>query len=90
MEAILIHNTYIQLLTLENRFSSLPACHSARRACPELQNPLLQKAKGNSLHGEKAPVSGRMRGDGKVLFHGPHPPSATVPTVPEDKGYCQQ
>ena len=55
MEAILIHNTYIQLLTLENRFSSLPACHSARRACPKLQNPLFQKAKENLLPGEKVP-----------------------------------
>ena len=56
MEEISIHKTSIQLLTLENTFSSLPACHSARRACPELQNPLLQKAKENLLPGEKAPV----------------------------------
>ena len=56
MEEISIHKTSIQLLTLENTFSSLPACHSARRACPELQNPLLQKAKGNLLPGEKVPV----------------------------------
>ena len=44
MEEISIHKTSIQLLTLENTFSSLPACHSARRACPELQNQLSQKA----------------------------------------------
>ena len=32
-------------------FQSLtsPSCHSARRACPELQNPLSQKAKGSLL-----------------------------------------
>ena len=26
-------------------------------------------------------------GWGKVLFHGPHPPSATVPPLPEGEGY---
>ena len=31
-------------------------CHSARRACPELQNPLCQLAKENLLPGEKVPV----------------------------------
>ena len=69
-------------------FQSLtsPSCHSARRACPELQNPPFQKAKENLLPGEKVP-EGRMRGEEKVLFHGPHPPSATVPTVPEGEGY---
>ena len=56
MEEISIHKTSIQLLTLENTFSSLPACHSARRACPELQNPLFQKPKENLLPGEKVPV----------------------------------
>ena len=79
MEAISIHKTSIQLLTLENQFSLLPACHSARRACPELQNPLSQKVKENLLPGEKVSVSWRMRGVRKVLFPGPHPPSATVP-----------
>ena len=64
MEEISIHKTSIQLLTLENRFSSLPACHSARMACPELQNPLFQKAKENLLPWEKVPLSGRMRGEG--------------------------
>ena len=39
-----------------------PSCHSARRACPELENPLFQKAKNNLLPGEKVPVSERMRG----------------------------
>ena len=84
MEAILIHKTSIQLLTLENRFSSLPVCHSARRACPELQNPLLQKAKGNLLPGEKVPVSGRMRDGEKGIFPEPHPASMKIASVPED------
>jgi len=45
----------------------LPACHSASRACPELQNPLSQKAKENLLPGEKVPFRAD---DGwrKVLF----------------------
>ena len=96
MEEISIHKTSIQLLTLENTFSSLPACHSARRACPELQNPLSQKATENLLPGEKAPVSGRMRGGKKKsslpLAHLPRP-SPTVcdgPHVQEDEGYCQE
>ena len=87
MEKISIHKTSIQLLTLENTFSSLPACHSARRACPELQNPLLQRAKENLLCGKEEPVSGRMRGGEKGLSPNPHPSSATVPTVPEDDSY---
>ena len=39
-------------------FSTLTSssCHSARRACPELQNPLYQKAKENLLPGEKVPI----------------------------------
>ena len=45
MEEISIHKTSIQLLTIENRFSSLPTCHSARRACPELQYLLFSIAK---------------------------------------------
>jgi len=52
-----------------------------------LQNPLFQKAKENLLPGEKVPVSGRMRGVWKVLFQGPHPPSVTVPPLPESEGY---
>ena len=87
MEKISIHKTSIQLLTLENTFSSLPACHSARRACPKLQNPLLQKAKRNPLHGEKGPVSGRMRDGKKGIFPEPHPASKKIASVPEDKGY---
>ena len=90
MEEILIHNTYIQLLTLENRFSSLPACHSARRACPELQNPPFQKAKENLLPGEKRPMSERMRAGEKGLFPEPYLASKKDATVPEDEGYCQE
>jgi len=86
IEEISIHITSIQLLTLENQFSLLPACHSARRGCPELQNPLFQKAKDNLLTGEKIPVRVD-EGCEKVLFPGPHPPSKKVPTVPEDGGY---
>ena len=46
------------LITNNFFFQSLTAasCHSARRACPKLQNPLFQKAKENLLPGEKAPV----------------------------------
>ena len=86
MEKISIHKTSIQLLTLENTFSSLPACHSARRACPELQNPLLQKAKENLLHGEKVP-EGRMRVDEKGLFPEPYLVSKKIATVLEDEDY---
>ena len=57
---------------------SSPTCHSARRACPKLQNPLLQKAKGNLLPGETAPVSGRMRGGKKEIFPTPRSPSTTL------------
>ena len=67
MEVTSLNKTSIQLLTLENLFPLLPACHSARRACPELQNPLFQKAKENLLPGEKVPI----RADeewGEVLF----------------------
>ena len=67
MEVTSINKTSIQLLSLENLFSSFPACHSARRACPELQNPLFQKAKENHLPGEKVPVRAD-EGWGKVLF----------------------
>ena len=37
------------------RFNS-PSCHSAWRACPELQNPLSHLAKDKLLTGEKMPV----------------------------------
>ena len=67
MEVMFTQKTSIQLLVPENLFSLLPAYHSARRACQELQNPLLQKVKENLFLGEKVPI----RADeewGKVLF----------------------
>ena len=69
------------LITNNFFFQSLTAAsyHSARRACPELQNPLLQKAKENLLPGEKGPVSGRMRDDEKGIFPEPYPASGIVP-----------
>ena len=71
MEEISIHKTSIQLLTLENTFSSLPSCHSARRACPKLQNPLSKLIEENLLHEEKVAVSGRMRDGEKGIFPEP-------------------
>ena len=62
------------------------SCHSARRACPELQNPLSHLAKDNLLPGEKVPVRAD-EGCEKVFLSGPHPPSATVPPLPEGEGY---
>ena len=56
---------------------SSPTCHSARRACPELQNPLSLLAKNNLLPGEKLPFRD-YEGWGKVLFTGPHQPSAII------------
>ena len=72
------------LISSSNLNSS--SCHSARRACPELQNPLFQKAKENLLPGEKVPVRAD-EGWGEVLYLGPHPPPATVPPLPEGGGY---
>ncbi len=78
MEAISIQLTSIQLLTLENRFPSRPARQPARRACPKLQKPLLQKAKENLLCEKEEPVSGRMRGGKKEIFPTPRSPSTTL------------
>ena len=61
-----------------------PSCHSARRACPELQNPLSLLAKNNLLPGEKVPLRAD-EGCEKVLFPGPHPQSVTVPPLPRAK-----
>ena len=55
-----------------------PSCHSARRACPELQNPQFQKTKDHLLPGEKVPARVD-EGWGKVFLSGLHPPSGTVP-----------
>ena len=62
-------------------FQSLtsPSCHSARRDCPEFQNPLSYKAKGNLLPGQKGPLSGWMRDGEKRHFPKPHPTSGTIP-----------
>ena len=84
--ATFIHSFAIQFQALENTYSLLPACHSARRARPELQNPLSQKAKDNFLHWEKVP-EGQMRDGEKRHFPKPHPPSPTAPPLPEDEGY---
>ena len=62
------------------------SCHSARRACPELQNPLFSEAKENLLPGEKVHTR-EDEGCEKVFLSGPHPPSATVPPLPEGEGY---
>ena len=53
------------------------SCHSARKACLELQNRHFKKLK-KLLPGVRFP-SGRLRVLGKVLFHGPQPTYATVP-----------
>ena len=45
-----------------------------------------QKAKENLLPGEKVPVRAD-EGCEKVFLSGPHPPSATVPPLPEGEGY---
>ena len=84
MEAILIHKTSIQLLTLENTFSSLPVCHSARRACPELQNPLSHLAKDNLLPREKVTFRAD-EGWGKVLFPVTHRQRRS-PQLPDGEG----
>ena len=49
---------------------------------PGVAESTFQKAKENLLTGEKAPA----RADEwceKVFFYGPHPPSSTVPPLPE-------
>ena len=61
---------------------SSPTCHSARRACPKLQNPLPHFVKKKLLPGDKVPARAD-EGWGKVLFPGPLPPPATVPPLPE-------
>ena len=65
---------------------SSPTCHSARRACPELQNPHFKKRRKTFTHGESC-QSGRMRGDGKCSS-----PALTLrlrgdPLLPEGEGY---
>ena len=68
------------------------SCHSARKACLELQNPHFKKRK-KLLPGVRFP-SGRLRVLSKVLFLGTHPQSATILPLPEgegnllDDGFC--
>ncbi len=53
---------------------------------PGVAESTFQKAKENLDPGEKVP--GRAdEGCGKVFLSGPHPPSTTVPPLPEDEGY---
>ena len=65
---------------------SLPTCHSARRACPKLQNPLPHFEKKKLLPGDKVPARAD-EGCEKVLLSGPYPPSAPAPPLPEAEGY---
>jgi len=51
-----------------------------------LQNPLFQLAKEILLPGEKVPARAD-EGWRKEFLSGPHPPSATVPPLPEGEGY---
>ena len=68
-------------------FQSLtsPSCHSARRAWPELQNPLSHLAKDKLLPWEKVPIMTDERW-WKVLFPAPRPPSTTVTPTPGGRG----
>jgi len=60
MEVTSIHKTSIQLLTPENLFSLLPACHSARRAfLPGVAESTVSKSEGKpSPWGEGAHQGG--------------------------------
>jgi len=53
---------------------------------PGVAESTFQKAKEKLYPGEKVPVRAD-KGCGKVFFYGPHPPSATVPPLPEGEGY---
>ena len=53
--------------------------------CPKLQNPILGKAEKNLLPWGEEPVRAD-EGRWKTLISGPHPPSKTVPTLPEGVG----
>jgi len=72
-------------------FQSLTSasCHSALRACPELQNPLSQKAKENLLPGEKVPFRAD-EGCTESALPRPSPTVCDGPHAPEGKGYCQE
>jgi hypothetical protein len=88
MEVASVHKTSIQLLTPENLFPLLPACHSARRASlPGVAESTVSKSEGKPSPWREGARVRADEGWGKVLFPGPHPPSATVPPLPEDEGY---
>ena len=87
MEIASVHKTSIQLLTLENLFPLLPACHSARRASlPGVAESTISKSEGKPSPWREGARVRADEGWGKVLFPGPHPPSATVPPLPEGEG----
>ena len=58
------------------------SCHSARRACPELQNPLI-KCKGKPFHLGRRSPAGQVRGPEKVFFPVHHLFLLTVPPLLE-------
>jgi len=70
-----------------------PYCHSARRACPELQNLLSPLGKDNLLPGEKVPVRAD-EGWRKRALPRPSPTVCDGPPLPEgegsllDDGFC--
>jgi len=53
---------------------------------PEVAESTFQKAKDNLFPGEKVPFRAD-EGWGKMVFPGPHPPSATVPPLPKGEDY---
>ena len=60
------------------------SCHSALKACLELQNLHLIKQKKTSSWVKVLAWS--IESLGKVLLPGPQPTYATVPSLPEDEG----
>jgi len=60
---------------------------------PEVAESTVSKSEGKPSPWGEGARHGRL-GLGKVLFYGPHPPSATVPPLPEvegllfDHGFC--
>ena len=62
-----------------------PPCHSARRAYPELQNPLFQNAKEKYVPGEKVPLRAD-EGWGNALLL-PSPTDCDGPPSPGGRGF---
>ena len=85
---------YINELVFLFQSLASPSCHSARRACPELQNSLFNKRRKPSLLGKDI----RQTDEGVVrkcfCLAVTQPTSATVPPLPEgedyllDDGFC--